>query len=402
MRYAPSFLLLLIFFLPIGVFAQDILQLQGEVRDGESGMPLELATVAVPGLGRSVQTNSEGKFVLYLASRFSDSSITVSAIGFDMQRLPIQGLGNPTVILLEAVEKKLDTVLIQPGKGKRLSARAIVKKAYQAIEQNYPQEPYYLEGYVRDLQQEDGQYVEYMECAIKISYAQPLFEATPAVELEQVKRSFLGKKHPWNDAWDRKNAVIDLLEDECIRYDYGPIKFRKGWTYTLKGVQAWQGDWVYEIEAVKAPFQTARLFIHTEDFAFARIELSRARTEKSYYKDRLGNGQQETHYDLLFTYQKIQGKWYLQYQRESDRWEIYNMEEPEQLLFVKEPKKELFIHRVVVPGSEPYVFRANLKAQQSIELQAEAYDAAFWEQYNAPVMTDSLSEIARMLQEKRD
>ena len=112
-------------------------------------------------------------------------------------------------------------------KKKRWTAKQIVKKAYKNIHKNYPNKPYILEGFVRDLQKEDNKYVEYLECAAKF-YNQSTSSAIEAeVELVEIRNNYIAQKNPWNEQWERKNSIIDLIEDDFIRFDYGPIRGKK-------------------------------------------------------------------------------------------------------------------------------------------------------------------------------
>ncbi len=223
----------------------------------------------------------------------------------------------------------------------------------------------------------------------------------PAVELQEVRRSYIIAMHPWNKDWERKNSIVDLLEDDFIRFDYGPIKVNKGWNYELEAILPFGSRSVYKIKAINKPFQEAVLFIDRDSFAFVRIELSRSALKGRNYKRRLTNGQQEVAYHIIFEYQEYNGKMYLKYQKEEDTWKIFEGLETEKLLFTKYPKKELFINRIITESIDQYPFNANLQEHRSIEDQANPYNPDFWEYYNAPAQTQELSKIEEYLKNAR-
>ncbi|MBX2875446.1 MAG: hypothetical protein KTR30_25240, partial [Saprospiraceae bacterium] len=154
---------------------------------------------------------------------------------------------------------------------------------------------------------------------------------------------------------------------------------------------------VYRITAFDKPFQTAVLYIDTESFAFVRLELTRQAKGGRSWQRRLASGQKQVYYNVIFEYQEHDGKMYLKYQKEEDSWKIYKNAESKKLLFVQNPKKELFINKVITKNVDQYSFSPNLEITKSVEAQAPAYDPGFWQYYNTPAQTKALSKIETYL-----
>ena len=367
----------------------------GQIQDLKTQEPLSFASIYLLGTTVGTTSNTEGEFVFHIPTNLPNDTLVVSLIGYNTLKKKLSDLATNEVLLLEQNTVELTEIVVTDEK--RLTAKEIVQKAYRALPQNYPSEPYILEGFVRDLQNEDDKYVEYMECAVKMQYQKYNVARRPRVELEAVRRSYIAEKHPWNKGQDRKNTIVDIVEDEFIRYNYGPIRAKKGWKYEIESVLPFDGRFVYRITAVDKPFQTAVLYIDTESFAFVRLELTRQAKGGRSWQRRLASGQKQVYYNVIFEYQEHEGKMYLKYQKEEDSWKVYKNAESPKLLFVQNPKKELFINKVITKNVDQYNFKPNLDITESVEEQAPEYDASFWQYYNIPAQTKELSKIETYL-----
>lgn len=378
---------------------QEHLTIRGQLLDANNNEPLPFASIYLAETSIGTTTNMEGVFVFHVPLEFSKNSIVISMIGYRAVERSVSDFEESPSILLEEDVLELQEVVVTAEKA--LTAKQIVKKAYNSIGINYPSEPYILEGFMRDLQNEDSTYVELLECAIKMRYQPNRVKREPIIELVELRQSYIAEKHPWNDQWDRKNSIVDLIEDDFIRFDYGPIKGGNGWKYKVESVLPFGDKFVYKINAINKPFRSAQFFIDTESFAFVKIEYSKAARNGRFYKRRLSNGQQEKSYHLIFEYQEYKGKWYLKYQKEEDIWVIFKGLESKKILFSKYPKKELFINKIVIDDLDQYPFVNNLHRNKSIESQAKPYDATFWKYYNAPTQTKEGSKIEEYLRKAR-
>lgn len=388
---------ILLFFSIIG-FAQDVEKtIMGSILDKQDKTAISFASIYIKGQSIGTISNEEGRFVFHFPHTDNSTIIVVSSLGYESLEMNIDEFKTGEAIFLSSKVSQLDEVVITSTKKKKLTARQIVKKAYKTIAENYPVQPYILEGFIRDLQKEDDQYVEYLECAAKFYNQAHFIKEEPDVELVEIRINSIAQKNPWNEEWERKNSIMDLIEDDFIRFDYGPIRAKGGWQYEIEDVLPYDSRFVYKIRGVDAPFQETILYIDTKSFAFVRMELTRKKHNRRSWKRRLTNGEEISFYHVIFEYQQYQGKMYLKYQKEEDTWEIYDIEDTSKLLFVKNPKKELFINRIITEDLATYSFQENMTKGSSIENQSGEYNAKFWANYNAPLATKKLSEIEKYL-----
>ncbi|MDW7694694.1 carboxypeptidase-like regulatory domain-containing protein [Flammeovirgaceae bacterium SG7u.111] len=375
----------------------DYTTITGKILNKKTKEPIPFASIYLKNTSNGTRSNSEGVFVFHIPKNLHNVNVVVSSIGYNaVERLP-SVFEKENVIYLEESVLELNEVVISAEE--QLTAKQIIKRAYKLLEENYPTSEYILEGFIRDLQNEDSSYVEFLECAVKLKYQKYNVKFEPQVELQEVRRSFIANKNPWNDEWDRKNLIFDIIEDDFIRFNYGPIKVKKGWDYEVESVLPFGNSYVYKINAGNKGNSKAVLFIDIDTFAFVRIEYSRSMRNGKYYSRRLSNGQQEKSYNLVVEYQEYKGKWYLKYQKEEDSWSIFKGLESDELLFTKYPKKELFINKIIAENVNQYLFNKNLVISKSVESQAKPYNPEFWEHYNAPAQTYELSKIEEFLKQ---
>ena len=374
-----------------------MLTISGRLLDGNTNGPVAFASIYLKKEAIGTTSNENGYFVFHIPSNLKEREVVISAMGYSsIERLPVS-FSKDEAVFISPKTFDLNEVQLTGSMDKVLEAKEIVRRAYERISENYPDQPYILEGFVRDLQQEDATYVEYLECAARLRYRSTDIKKEPSVQLLGVRTQGIAEKHPWNENTERKNSIIDLIEDDFIRFDYGPILGRKGWKYKIKDILTYDNRLVYQIEGVDPPFQSATLFIDAESFAFIRMELTREATKNKSWQRRFTNGALQIFYNVIFEYQEFKGRMYLKYQREEDHWRIFNGLESDTVLFTQYPKKELFINKIIADGVTNYPFTANMDISSSIENQAGVYDANFWSNYNIPERTAEQSAILKEL-----
>ncbi|MEO0570707.1 MAG: carboxypeptidase-like regulatory domain-containing protein [Bacteroidota bacterium] len=371
---------------------------KGQLLNSNTFEPIPFVSIYLKDEAIGTTSNENGDFMFHIPIEFKLHPIIISAMGYSsIEKMP-NSFSENGKILLPAKTFNLNEVQLQGSADKVLKAKEIVRRAYDRISENYPNEPYILEGFVRDLQQEDAIYVEYLECAARFSYSGTHVKREPSVELLGVRTQRIAKKHPWNKNTERKNSLVDLVEDDFIRFDYGPILGGKGWKYEIKEILTYDNRLVYEIMATDPPFQTATLHIDAETFAFVRMELTRKAIKNRSWQKRFTNGALQVYYHVIFEYREYQGKMYLKYQKEEDHWRIFKGLESNKVLFTKYPKKELFINKIVTKNVSNYPFTPNMDIGASIEGQTTNYDMDFWSKYNIPERTEAQSTIIEELQ----
>ncbi|MBL0745557.1 carboxypeptidase-like regulatory domain-containing protein [Chryseolinea sp. Jin1] len=184
---------------------EKYINLKGVVSDSQSGEPIAYASVFVKGQPQGTMSNEDGRFLLYLSPNLKTDSLVLSAIGYGRLAVAIGSLLDKEAVLKMKPSSIQLAEIVVHATDKELSAKEIVKRAVSRIPQNYPMEPFAIEGFFRDLQMENGQPVELLEAAVKFHYKDynPGYET---VEVLEVRKSF-NRRHPINGTYDRQNSI---------------------------------------------------------------------------------------------------------------------------------------------------------------------------------------------------
>src|SRR5258708_1226405 len=149
-------------------YAQQI-TITGKVVDAETKEALPFASVFIIGKTVVVVSNAQGEFDFHIPADMRNDILAVSMIGYKTFEAPVWSLLNvdskPAVIELQTMAVLLNEVVVRDT----LRAGEILKLAISRVEQNFPMEPFMMEGFYRDLKKLGGTYISLLEAAVKIS-----------------------------------------------------------------------------------------------------------------------------------------------------------------------------------------------------------------------------------------
>jgi hypothetical protein len=375
---------------------ESFVSMRGKLIDKQSKEPIPYASVYVKGKSIGTTSNDDGKFLFHIPTHFGKDTVIISVIGYHSFKQVISKLSEEeSVIALRQNVTLLNAITIRASKDE-LTAKDIVRKAVTRIPENYPMQPFVIEGFFRDLQKEDDKPVALLEAALRFLYK----DYNPGhedVEIVEVRKSF-NKRHPVNGTYDRQNSIFDLMEDNYVKHRFGPIK-TKGWKFSIDSVLSYNNQNVYKISGVKSASESTELYIDSDDFSIIKLELKTQMVNGEFYRRYLNlpdpYGQQETSFKMIFEFQKIDGKMYLKYQREEDTYNLFNKFTNE-ILLRQSYVKELFVNNVIQNNLGSNGLQMNIN--KSVEEQAKPFNANFWKYYNAPVETSKFSEVIKQLE----
>jgi hypothetical protein len=393
------FSLLFLFLLVINVNAQDaFISIRGRLTDSESKEAIPFASIYIKGKPIGTTSNEDGAFLFHVPSRFDHDTLIISVIGYNSFKSIVSSMSSRNnLIELQPSTTLLNEVIIGSQK-KDLTGKDIVKNAVARIPENYPMQPFIIEGFFRDLQKENDKPVELLEAALRFRYKDynPGYEE---VEIVEVRRTY-NKRHPINGKYDRQNSIIDLMEDNYVKHRLGPVEI-KGWKFKLDSILTYNGQIVYKISGTRTQSESTVMYIDSDDFSILKLELKQQMVNGKFYRRYLNlpdpYGLQETSFRVIFEFQKFEGKMYLKYQCEEDSYNLFNKTTNEIILrqsFIK----ELFVNNVL-QGNPDTQTGKQMNMNKSIEAQADSFHADFWKYYNTPVETSKDSKIIKELEE---
>jgi hypothetical protein len=152
------------------ITAQESEFLRGKVLDQKTGEPVVFATVRILGKAKGVVTNMDGSFRLPLTYRAAGESIQISSMGyvkkeFELQKLSPQDIN---IIRLDHGVFSLTEAVVRAKRKRRLSAKAIVRRAIENIPDNYPITKFATKGYYRDYQLDSLGYLNLNEALLQV------------------------------------------------------------------------------------------------------------------------------------------------------------------------------------------------------------------------------------------
>jgi len=167
--------LLLVFYILIGFdmsvgWAQQSEFLYGKVIDAETNEPVSFATIRIQNRAIGVISNDDGGFAIPYEFKEIGEILEITSMGFGKQKILISELASDEVNLIMMYPRtiELQEVIVTKRKKKRLSAKRIVKKAIEAILENYPLNSFSTVGYYRDYQKKQDQYINLNEAILGV------------------------------------------------------------------------------------------------------------------------------------------------------------------------------------------------------------------------------------------
>ncbi|MBC2838126.1 carboxypeptidase-like regulatory domain-containing protein [Robiginitalea sp. SC105] len=152
-----------------GLFAQETGYFRGRLTDRETGEPVVFATVRIAGLNKGVISNADGDFRIPYRLLPANAVLEISSMGYESLRLDVYRYTEGHILPIRMRSRVFAlTEAVVSADRKRLSARAIVRRAIRAIPRNYPQEPYSLIGYYRDYQRDSVGYLNLNEAILEV------------------------------------------------------------------------------------------------------------------------------------------------------------------------------------------------------------------------------------------
>lgn len=358
-------------------YAQQI-TITGKVVDGETKEVLPFASVFISGKTIGVISNAQGEFDFHIPADMRNDILAVSMIGYKTFEAPVWSLSTtePVTIPMIAAAVMLKEVVVTDT----LRAGEILKLAITRIDENYPMEPFLMEGFYRDIKSLGGTYISLLEAAVKIyddNYIEPRnkFKLRERVALQEVRRS-LGYSSKFTAFFDKDNLLEDLLLNNNVRYRQFPeddtffkdVKFDDDTYYNNREV--------FVVEYARDFL--LRVFIDKETYGIIHLEYTNKHQEELEKVRDLESRFAKIKRVIDFKF--VEGKLYLNYLTVTSQVNWYDRETGD-LKFEAELQRELVINRIH-PKSKERISLAQKMKGYGLQYQDQPYNQKFWDNYN--------------------
>jgi len=382
--------------------AQNKVTISGTLLDQESNEPLVFASIAVKDMPFGTISNTTGEFDFHInAEDAKDGVMLVSMLGYETLSLQISMIDHskPATLYLNKVPKILDEVVVTDS----LTSFDLLDIAINKIPENYPENPFLLDGFYRDLKRVNGVYISLLEAAIQVydnNYEAPRnpSKLREKVGLTEVRKS-LGYDHKYAKYFEQGNLLEEMLTENIVRYHSFPsehntdarIKRLPQTEYDNKKVHVL--DYQYHNIRLK-------LFIDVQTYSFVRIEQTIGTSEHAISE--VLKYKQYLYLDRFVTTKKViefreyRGKYYLNYFTLYKRNQWYN-QESKRLDYDMELYQELLINNISPNTDQRVTGDAKMK-KYGLQYQDMPYDKDFWKDYNVIKQTPLDQKIVEDLE----
>lgn len=391
-------LFVFLFFAFLTTAGQGSLTVSGTLVDSETQEPLIFASISIKNTSISTVSNTQGKFDFHFPSKYRDDILVISMMGYQNTEVPLRNLINHDSVLfqLNKATKYLDEVVIQDS----LNGEDIARIAVLRIDENFPMQPFLLEGFYRDLKKLGGSYFSLLEAAVKIydeDYSLPSNKERlrERVRLVEVRKS-LGYNNKFIRYFDQKNLLEDLLLENDVRYHAFPDLTDGSYSqFKRLKVTFFNNHRVYVVER-RTDMVYTKIYVDTENYAIIRIEHEQFFNDDVMKKKRKMLCRHISE-NKIINFKSYRGKMYLNYMTLTSRY-VWDHEKKEDKSFETEITQELLINRIHV-NTDERIGNTDKMRRYGLQYQDEKYNKDFWDNYNVikntPLNDQAVADLER-------
>ncbi len=393
--FSPAVLSVMFITLPLDFLKAQQQLVTGRVFDQHSQEPLAFASVRIGGKPVGTVTNAAGEFDFYIPEEYENDSLVISHVGYKSFRDKIDQLPKGTLSVgLKAISVLLREIVIRE---KDLTGKEIVAKAVKNLILNYSTKPFCLQGFFRQIEEENGKYVLLAEAAVdlydKNFDGRPKRDLQESVDVTEMRRSLR-----YGSQSKRDNIGIpltDLIENNDVRYNRGMLDSVN--TFSLDTITVYNDKLVYGVSMSRGT-DSGMLYIDMETFGFLRITMERKSRDKSknYYEEHnIKSGRQRrVWFRFSVEFDSYNDKIYPGRMHESEHNEIYD---PAGQLKLSSIETLEYIVTNIVPGKEN---QAAKKLKYGMMIKPTEYHEEFWKSYNLLKLTPLDEKLIRDLEKE--
>ena len=370
-------LVILLWAIPFLVSAQKA-TISARVIDKESKEALAFATVGIKGKPIGTITNLQGEFDFHFPSEYSNETLAISILGYVSFESLVSELINREnlVIELERTTFMLKEVVVIDS----LNGGEILHVALTRMEQNYPDKPFLLDGFYRDIKKVEGAYISLLEAATKIydedySLLRNKNKLRERVALLEIRRS-IGYSNKFTAYFDQTNLLEDLLIHNDIRYRQFPEEDIFFETLKRKNDEIVDGREVYVI-GIDTVYHL-KIIIDKKTFGMLHLEFE-AELSDTMRKMR-GLYSKLAYVKRVLDYKFYDGRLFPNYMTMVSRINWYDIRTDE-LRFETELDQSLLINDI---NADPdgRIGTTEKMRKYGLQYQDLPYNKEFWDNYN--------------------
>jgi hypothetical protein len=350
-----------------------------KIVDAETNEPLSFASITIKGVPIGTISNELGEFDFHFPRQYELDILVVSMLGYENFEAPAWTMLSDTLtaIRLHKSSIELQEIVVSDT----LRGGDILRIALSRVEQNYPMQPFMMDGFYRDVKKVGGTYISLLEAAVKIfddNYEEPRnkFKLRERVRLVEVRQS-LGYESKFTKYFDQDNLLEDLLLHNNIRYRQIDETEELFASIDRQNNSFYNGHEIYVVSHTESYY--LKIYIDKTDFSVVHLEYE------------IGNSQQEigkkknlvskfAGLKKSIDFRKFGDKMYPSFMSMTSKVNWYDIETNE-LKFETELFQQLLINKVVSNPKERVGSTEKMR-NYGLQYQDHPYNKSFWDNYN--------------------
>jgi CarboxypepD_reg-like domain len=371
-----KYFLVLICALSAYVSTAQKLTISGKVVDKETKEILPFASIGIMGKSLGTITNLQGEFDFHLPNELRNNIFVITSLGYKTFEAPVWSLiSDSLVIQMERSNSLLQEIVISDS----LKGGDILHIALSRIDQNYPDQPFMMEGFYRDLKKVANTYVSLLEAAVKIydeDYKEPRnkFKLRERVGLKEVRRS-LGYSSKFTSFFDQGNLLEDLLLHNSIRYRHLPEE-----DDFLKQLTREKDNYFNNQPVYVVTHRADQMTMLIDKKTFAIIHFEDENTTDDFVGKKRGLTSKLVKVKRVIDFKSFNDKLYLNYLTVNSQINWYD-EQTNELKFETELQQQLLVNSIEPNTTKRIGLREKMK-NYGLQYQDQAYNKEFWDNYN--------------------
>lgn len=351
--------------------------ISGKVIDGETKEALPFASIGILGKPIGTISNLQGEFDFHIPANLRNDILAVNMLGYKTYQEPAWTLvGDSIIIRMGKSTQVLKEVVIMDS----LKGGDILHIAISRVEENYPDKPFLMDGFYRDLKKVADTYISLLEAAVKIydeDYREPRnkFKLRERVGLKEVRRS-LGYTSKFTSFFDQDNLLEDLLLNNNIRYRQFPEEEIFFSSLHREKDSYYSGHDVFVVSHSKD--YLLRLYI--DKVTYGIIHLDYENHQQDELEKKRGLVSKFVWIKRVIDFKLYEGKLFLNYLTVDSKINWYDTETGE-LKFETELLRQLLINQITPNTNERITSREKMK-NYGLQYQDKEYNKEFWKNYN--------------------
>ncbi|SHG94495.1 CarboxypepD_reg-like domain-containing protein [Chryseolinea serpens] len=372
------------------------LTLSARVLDNETQEPLTYASIGIKGKPIGTISNLNGEFDFHFPAEYRNELLIISMIGYENFEAPIWSLlENDTKMILMS---KSTTVLPEIVVTDSLTGGEILQVALARVDQNFPMQPFMLDGFYRDVKKVGGTYISLLEAAVKIfdeNYAEPRNKSKlrERVKLVEVRKS-LGYDNKFTTYFGQRNLLEDLLLHNNIRYRQIDVDDEFLSSIVREKDSFYNDQEIYVVSNTKDFF--LQVYINKADYSILHLEFEISGDSQEKRKNLVSKF---VSFKKSIDFKRYDGKMYLNYITVTSKERWYEAS-TDQFKFETELVQHLLINHVL-PNPLSRIGTTEKMRNYGLQYQDYPYNKKFWDEYNViketPIdrkVLDDLEKIA--------